>query len=80
MVLFTVLLDRFIKSHFINTYKINYANSLILDGYLDKFSIESLSKESGFQSEVTFYRIFKKINGCTPKEFKNKEDLNFAYE
>ena len=25
-------------------------------------------------------RIFKKINGCTPKEFKNKEDLNFAYE
>jgi AraC-like DNA-binding protein len=67
-------------SEFINTYKINYANSLILDGYLDKFSIESLSKESGFQSEVTFYRIFKKINGCTPKEFKNKEDLNFAYE
>ena len=51
-------------SEFINTYKINYANSLILDGYLDKFSIESLSKESGFQSEVTFYRIFKKINGC----------------
>lgn len=67
-------------SDFINTYKINYANSLILDGYLDKFSIESLSKESGFQSEVTFYRIFKKINRCTPKEYKNKEDLNFVCE
>jgi YesN/AraC family two-component response regulator len=61
-------------SEFINTFKINYANGLISDGYLDKFSIESLSKESGFQSEVTFYRIFKKINGCTPKEYKNKED------
>lgn len=61
-------------SEFINTFKINYANGLISEGYLDKFSIESLSKESGFQSEVTFYRIFKKINGCTPKEYKNKED------
>ena len=59
-------------SEFINSFKINYANSLINEGYLDKFSIESLSKVSGFQSDVTFYRIFKKINGCTPKEFKNK--------
>jgi AraC-like DNA-binding protein len=59
-------------SEFINTFKINYANGLISEGYLDKFSIESLSKESGFQSEVTFYRIFKKINRCTPKEYKNK--------
>lgn len=59
-------------SEFINSFKINYANSLINEGYLDKFSIESLSKVSGFQSDVTFYRIFKKINGCTPKEYKNK--------
>ena len=31
-------------SEFINSFKINYANSLINEGYLDKFSIESLSK------------------------------------
>lgn len=67
-------------SEFINTFKINFAIDLINEGYLDRFSIESLSKESGFQSEVTFYRIFKKINGCTPKEYKNKEDYNMVYE
>jgi AraC-like DNA-binding protein len=67
-------------SEFINSFKINYANGLINEGYLDKFSIESLSKESGFQSEVTFYRIFKKINGCTPKEYKNKLDTKNSNE
>jgi AraC-like DNA-binding protein len=49
--------------------RIAHAEQLISNGYLDTYSIESLCKDSGFQSEVTFYRVFKKVNLCTPKEF-----------
>ena len=56
-------------SAYINSFRIAHAEQLISNGYLDTFSIESLCKDSGFQSEVTFYRVFKKINHCTPKEF-----------
>lgn len=56
-------------SAYINSFRIAHAEKLIFDGYLNIYSIESLCKDSGFQSEVTFYRVFKKINNCTPKEF-----------
>lgn len=56
-------------STYINSYRIAHAEQLISNGYLDTYSIESLCKDSGFQSEVTFYRVFKKVNLCTPKEF-----------
>jgi AraC-like DNA-binding protein len=56
-------------SAYINSFRIAHAEQLISNGYLDTYSIESLCKDSGFQSEVTFYRVFKKIHGCTPKEY-----------
>jgi AraC-like DNA-binding protein len=56
-------------SSFINSFRIAHAEQLIYNSYLDTYSIESLCKDSGFQSEVTFYRVFKKIHNCTPKEF-----------
>jgi AraC-like DNA-binding protein len=63
-------------SAYINSFRIGHAEKLILNGYLETYSIESLCKDSGFQSEVTFYRVFKKIHNCTPKEYsyslKNK--------
>jgi AraC-like DNA-binding protein len=56
-------------SAYINSFRIANAEQLISNGYLDTYSIESLCKDSGFQSEVTFYRVFKKVHNCTPKEF-----------
>ena len=56
-------------SAYINSFRIAHAEQLISNGYLDTYSIESLCKDSGFQSEVTFYRVFKKVHDCTPKEF-----------
>jgi len=52
-----------------NSFRIAHAEKLISNGYLDKYSIESLCNDSGFQAEVTFYRVFKRIHGCTPKEY-----------
>lgn len=62
-------------SDYINSFRICHANNLIQNGYLNKYSIQSLSEVSGFQSEVTFYRVFKKANGCTPKEYGNRLNL-----
>lgn len=56
-------------SAYINSFRIAHAEQLISNGYLDTYSIESLCKDSGFQSEVTFYRVFKKIHNRTPKEY-----------
>lgn len=54
---------------YINSFRIIHAVQLIKNKYLNTFSIESLCKESGFHSEVTFYRVFKSIHNCTPKEY-----------
>ena len=59
-------------SSYVNSFKVKLAEDLIRDNYLDSYSIETLSKQAGFNSEVTFYRVFKKKNGCTPKEFISK--------
>ncbi|MBQ6749691.1 MAG: hypothetical protein IJR02_02840 [Bacteroidaceae bacterium] len=41
--------------------------------YPDKLLYE-VATESGFSSNVTFYRCFKQFAGCSPKEYK--ENLN----
>lgn len=54
---------------FLNGYRINH----IINNYnakdLDKFTIESLAKQSGFTSKSSFYRAFNKIHSCTPNEY-----------
>lgn len=54
---------------FVNMYRIKYVNQKIKTGYLNKFTVESLSKESGFSSKSTFNVAFKKVNQCTPSEY-----------
>ena len=54
---------------FVNMYRIKYVNQKIKTGYLNKFTVESLSKEAGFSSKSTFNLAFKKVNQCTPSEY-----------
>ncbi len=54
---------------FINDYRIDHAKKLLLNPNYSKISISGIAYEVGFNSKVTFYRIFKKINGVTPSEF-----------
>ena len=39
-------------------------------------SITAVAESCGFGSIRNFNRVFKKLSGCTPKEFKGKERLN----
>ena len=61
-------------SDFINTYRVEYAKSLLTskDPIYSTFEIFEMS---GFTNEVSFYRIFKKHTGLTPKQW-NKQHGN----
>ncbi|WP_100656123.1 helix-turn-helix domain-containing protein [Alteromonas flava] len=57
----------------VNQKRITYAKQLLLSNHKSA-SILSISLESGFNSEATFYRIFKKSVGLTPTEYvKSKQ-------
>lgn len=57
---------------FINTKRVEEVKKRLLNESLNKFSLLGLAKECGFNSEASFYRIFKKIEGLTPKQFIEK--------
>lgn len=54
---------------FSNLVKINYAVSLINEGYLDKFTIDSLGDKCLFNSRFTFYKNFKKFMGVSVSDY-----------
>ncbi len=57
-------------SDYINRQRVEYAKQLMLD---DKtLRIERVAEISGFSSEVSFYRSFKKYEGITPEEWLRK--------
>lgn len=51
---------------FINMLRVNYAKKLFLT---NNYNISDIAYECGFNSLSNFYREFKKIEGCTPKEY-----------
>ncbi|MEI6882868.1 MAG: helix-turn-helix domain-containing protein [Bacteroidota bacterium] len=57
--------------HYINSYRINEAKSLMTDPANDKYSILGISNIAGFASKSTFNTAFKKFTGMTPSEFRN---------
>lgn len=61
---------------FINEYRLEEVKSKLNDLNYKHMSILGIALECGFNSEASFYRIFKKNTGVSPKEFiqiKNNE-------
>jgi AraC-like DNA-binding protein len=54
---------------FVNQYRINYANELLMQGGR---SITEVAFESGFQSVRSFNDVYKKMTGSVPSK---KEDI-----
>lgn len=54
---------------FINSYRINKAKEMLLDGTATKLSIQAVGEECGFNNKNSFYKAFKTNTGNTPKEF-----------
>jgi AraC-like DNA-binding protein len=54
---------------FSNLVKVNYAVSLINEGYLDSYTVESLGEKCLFNSRFTFSKNFKKFIGVSVSDF-----------
>lgn len=57
-------------SQFRNKLRVDHVKQLILSPDNDHLSIEGLGELAGFSSKSSFYSVFKKETGLTPKEFK----------
>ena len=57
---------------YINSYRIKHACTMIDNGYLNKYSMNSLIDQSGFSSQPTFNRIFKSLKNLSPSEYTNR--------
>lgn len=58
---------------YLNKKRIEHAKTLLLDPQLTVTEVATLS---GFSSLSAFLRMFKQLNKCTPREFRNMYDEN----
>ena len=54
---------------FINSCRIDHAKELLVNNAYSNYTIEAISKESGFNSKSTFYAAFNKLCNMYPSEF-----------
>ncbi len=57
----------------INSRRIAYASGLLLE---NRYSITEISGLCGFEAASNFYENFRRIYGCTPKEFMKRHNIN----
>ena len=62
-------------NEFVNQYRISYITKKINEGYLDHYTLQTLSSEAGFTSPNTFIAAFKKIELCSPSEYLAKNNV-----
>ncbi len=53
---------------YINHYRINRAVILLMSS--DRYSVEEVSEATGFQSSAYFRRVFKRITGKSPRDYR----------
>ena len=60
--------------HFINGYRVREAKSRLTNPKYSDFTILAIALDTGFNSNASFYRIFKKETGLTPSQFIKREN------
>lgn len=59
-------------SDLINSYRVEYAKKLLTESHNMPMSVTEVAETSGFSSESSFYRIFKKATGVSPKVWRSQ--------
>ena len=75
----TQTLNSFAKQNFydyVNSYRINEFIQRLKNGDADNFSLLGIAFDCGFNSKSSFNRIFKKITGFSPSEYKKHKLIN----
>ena len=62
--------SRFSQSDYLNLMRVIYALTLLNNGYLENYTIETLGEKCHFNSRTSFYRHFKKHMGVSPAKYK----------
>lgn len=57
---------------YLNTYRIKEAESYLKNPEFSKYTISAIGLEAGFNSKSTFYEVFKKATGKTPRAYKKE--------
>lgn len=57
---------------YVNQYRVNHFKSLLRDPSKQNFTILGLGFDSGFNSKASMNRIFKQLEGMTPKEYQSQ--------
>ncbi|SHG31256.1 helix-turn-helix domain-containing protein [Flagellimonas flava] len=57
---------------YLNAKRVEKFKSLLLDENYQNYSLQGLSTLVGFQSNATFFRVFKALEGITPNEFQKR--------
>jgi AraC-like DNA-binding protein len=62
--------------NYINSYRIRFFKQLLNEKQNTHLTLFGLAQECGFKTKSTFYTAFKKVEGCTPSEWlqKNKSE------
>lgn len=60
-------------STFINSLRIKKAKKILINNEYKNYTTTAIGLEAGFNSKSSFYRAFKKIEGCTPQEYINSQ-------
>ena len=63
-------------NEFINSYRINAIKARLLSPEDKNLTIAGLAYECGFNSQPTFQRAFKSIQGESPSEFLSKNTIS----
>lgn len=56
---------------FINDFRVEKFKELLQSPEAQQFSILGLATEAGFSSKSTFYKVFKEVEGITPKQYQD---------
>ncbi len=67
-------------SDYINTYRIEEIKEKLINPEFDKYSLLAIGLEAGFNSKSTFYTVFKKHVGLTPKQYKDQYRVSLYLE
>jgi AraC-like DNA-binding protein len=56
---------------FINNYRVEEVKQCLIDKEFDKFNLDGIAEKCGFVSSSALCKVFKKVTGETPSQYKN---------
>ena len=57
---------------FINSYRVEEVKRKLDNPKFSKYTVLTIAEMCGFNSQSSFYRVFKNITGKTPNDYQNK--------